>query len=237
MPKKDCAMIGVLMSLVLILGSIGVACSAEPASPPPQSDSLPSSLPWIEPDAEIPADFRTYTDDTKLFSISYPSDWQTAPDLIAGFEEKAKVAISDIQAGLPVEEPIAIFIAGNRITAGGYGIDPSVNIVVEPILEQMPEGVSVLDQMVEVDVVRTKKEPLQDYMEFSRVKTTINGREAAIVDCEGIPPPPAGKRHYVMMITLAGKTAWRVTCSSTAEDFATCEKDLNAIVRTLRISD
>ena len=219
------------MSLVLILGSIGVACSAEPASPPPES-----FLPLMAPDPEIPANFTTYTDDTKLFSISYPSDWQTAPDLIKGFEEKAKVAINDIQAGLPVEEPTAIFIAGKRITTGGFGIDPNVNIVVEPILAETPEGVSALDQRVESAVTVMKTVILQDYNEFSRVKTTINGREAAIVDYEGV-APGVGKRHYLMMVTLAGKTSWRVTCSSIAEGFATSEKDFKAIVRSLRISD
>jgi hypothetical protein len=224
-------MIGLSMSLVLMLGSISFACSAEPASVPPPSVPPPSSLPWVEPDPEIPPTFTTYTDYTELFSISYPSDWDLALNYIPDFEKDTKEIANSLKTGLPIERHSTIFIAyGNNCISC-----VSTNIVVEPILEQTSEGVSTLDQMVEAIVMRMKIEPFQDYREFSRVRTTIDGREAAIVDCEAIAYEK--KRHYIILITLAGKTAWRVVCSSTAEDYASWEKDFYAIVRSLRISD
>ena len=214
-----------LLALVLISGNIGLACGTEPAQ-------APTSLPPLSNESEIPANFTTYTDDLKLFSISYPSDWETALYYIPDLEKDTKEIINSLKTGLPIERPGAIFIAGGKECISCL----SVNIVVEPILEQIPKGVSALDQMFEAAIVGTKIERLQDYREFSRVKTTIDGREAAIVDCEGM-VPGTGKRHYLMMITLVGKTAWLVTCCSTAEDFATFENDFNTILRSLRISD
>jgi len=223
MRKKDCAIIQVLLSLVLILGSISLACSAEPAPAPPPT------LPSMAPDLEIPTNYTTYTDETKFFSISYPSDWEPLVSYIADIDKAVKEVINDIQSGIPIERTSIIFVAGQPMTGGSY--DPSVNIVVEPI----PEGLSTLDQIVEAEI-RGAEMVAQDRREFSRVKTTINGIEATILDHEAT-LPEIGKRHMLQMVTLVGETMWVVSCSSTCEDFATWEKDFHAIVRSLRISN
>ncbi len=226
MPKKNCAMTGLLLSLALILGSTGLACSGEPATVPP-----PPSQPLMAPDPEIPANYTTYTDETKLFSIAYPPDWDLGLWLIPEVKKDTQEVINSMKTGSSIERQRVIFIAG--IAATYY--DTSASIVVDPIPEQIPKGVSALDKMVETELKGIEM-VLPDRREFSRVKTTIDGREATIVHYEAT-PPESGKRHYLMMITLAGNTAWRLICSSTADDFFAWEKDFNAIVRSLRIYD
>jgi len=205
----------VVLALVLTFGSMSLACGTNPAPTP------------SEP--EIPANYTTYTDESNVFSISYPADWETALSLIAGLEQSAKEAINSLKTGVSVEKASIIFLAGRR-TATGY--EPSVNIAIEPV----PEGVSTTDQLVEAEVQGVKKST-QDYREFSRVKTTVNGRETAIVDFEGTPTGASTKLHFLQMSMLVNKTAWVVTCVALPDDFSSWENDFNAIVRSLRISN
>jgi len=89
--------------------------------------------------------------------------------------------------------------------------------------------------MIEVEVQGAKK-VMPDYREFSRVKTTVDGRETTIIDCEGT-PPGQGKFHFLQMYTLVDKTVLVVTCTALIDDFADWENDFNIIVRSLRVSD
>ena len=214
----------ILFIFLPVVSALGCNHQAEPAP-----TTVPPSPPSMAPSPEIPANYTTYTDDTNFFSISYPSDWEPALSLIADIEKEVKEVINDIKSGLPLEKVTVIFLAGQPMAGGIY--NPNVNIAVEPILE----GVSTLDQMVEAEV-RGAKTIIQDYREYSRVKTTINGREATILDYEGTLPGIA-KRRMLQMMTLVGETIWVVSCSSTYEDFATWEKDFHTIVRSLQISN
>ena len=217
--------------------SIGLACGdnqvQEPASAPPITEPAtpPSTTPQLSeetpPKPEITADYTTYTDESKLFSISYPSDWETALSRMPELRSKTKEYINKLKSGIPVEQASTIFFAGRR-TATAY--DPSLSITVEPMLE----GMVALDQMVESEV-RGVKTVILDYRELSMVKTTIDGREATIWDYEGTIPGQS-KLHFLTMITLVDRTTWVVGCDTSIDDFAQWENDFNTIVRSLRIS-
>jgi hypothetical protein len=77
---------------------------------------------------------------------------------------------------------------------------------------------------------------VDDYHEFSRVKTTIDGREAVIIDLQ-INTPISGAFHDLYMITLVGKTAWLIGCRTSPEMFSDYEDDFHAVVRSFRISN
>jgi hypothetical protein len=230
-----------LLALVLISGSISLACGTEPAQTPAEQQPVSPAAPQLPEEAEPPptmseitTNYTTYTDDAQLFSISYPSDWELGLSSIADFDNTVKHAISEIKSGAPIERPSMLFLAGQPTAEGGYS--PDVNIYVEPVFAVNPtEGLATNDQMVEAEI-RGLNTYVKDYNEFSRIKTTIDGREATIVDYEGT-FAGAEKMHRLLMITFAGKTVWIVTCSSTVEDFATWENNFNTIVRSLRISD
>ena len=229
-----------LLALVLIPG---LACGAnqvqEPASAPPITEpaTSPSTTPQLSEETPstdgistgpaIPADYITYTDESKLFSISYPSDWETALSRMPELRSKTKEYINNLKAGIPVEQASTIFFAGRRTTTA---YDPSLSITVEP----MAEGMVALDQMVESEV-RGVKTVILDYRELSMEKTTIDGREATIWDYEGTIPGQS-KLHFLTMITLVDRTTWVVGCATSIDDFAKWENDFNTIVRSLRIS-
>lgn len=248
-----------LLALVLMSGSINLACGTKPAQTPDEQPPISPTSPQLpeEPPAEqqpvsptspqspeeaeppptkpeITTNYTTYTDDTQLFSISYPSDWELGLSSIADFDNTVKKAISEIQSGSTIERPSMLFLAGKPTAEGGYS--PYVSIYVESVFVVNPtEGLATNDQMVEAEI-RGLNTYVKDYNEFSEMKTTVDGREATIVEYEGA-LSGAEKMHRLLMITFAGKTIWFVTCSSTVEDFATWENDFNTIVRSLRISD
>jgi hypothetical protein len=241
---KSFIIVAIFLILVLITGTIGIACAPKPAqaptSPPPITEpaTSPSRTPQLPEETpvpplpvstkpEIPANYTTYTDESKLFSISYPADWELALSLIAGLEQSAKETINSLKTGVSIEKASMIFFAGRR-TATGY--EPNIGIAVEPV----PAEISTHDQMVEA-CVKGVRIVLPDYRELSRVKTTVDGREATIVDVEGTPAGGSTKLHYLQMYTLINKTAWAITCTSLTGDFAEWKNDFNTIVRSLRI--
>jgi len=176
------------------------------------------------PEPEIPAHYTTYTDETGLFSISYPPDWETALFLIEDLDKATEELLTSIEKDLPLERTRMLFLAGLP-TETGY--EPNVNVVVESL-----PGISwTHDQVVEAEI-QGIKDVIKDYHEFSRVKTTIGGREATILDWDGT--VPLGLRS-LQAIILVGKVAWVVTCVPPAGEFSKWESDFHAIVRSLRI--
>jgi hypothetical protein len=244
---KGFNIVAVLLALVLMSSSIGLACAAkpetvappppplpeqippEPTSVPPEPTSVPPELapvpPAISTEPEIPDNYTTYTDESKYFSISYPSDWVTAME---DADQNAKEVISNLQSGVPIEGASTIFFAGRPVETE---LEPSVSIVVESI----HEGTSTLDGVVEAEV-QAAESVMPDYYVASMIKTTVDGREATIIRSNGT-IPDGGKWYFLSMITLVDKTIWVVICYATLSDFVELENDLNAIVRSLRVSN
>ena len=125
-----------------------------------------------------------------------------------------------------MERASAIFFAGIP-TEEGYS--PNVNIIVE----QLPEGINTHDELIEASI-RGVKIIIDDYHEFSRIKTTVSGRTATILDWEGT-FPQVGKSRIVQMVLMIGKTGWTITCTPPEGELSKWEEDFNAIVRSLRI--
>ena len=207
----------VLLGLVLLLASSVVGCAPT---------SAPAPAPISEP--PIPAHFTTYTDEANLFSISYPPDWELLLSEIEGLEQFTKELIKSTELNDPIEAANIIFLAGVPRTDVTY--DPNANIVVSPI----PGSAWPHDSQVEVEM-KFIKNTLEKYREFSRTKTTVDGRQATIIDYEGI-PPGMGKGHFVQLHTFRSKTYWTVTCTTLhTEMYSDYRDDLHAIVRSLRI--
>lgn len=205
----------ILMAIVTAL-MVGVSgCSQNQVSPTPTP---------TEP--AIPANYATYTDESKLFSISYPPEWDIAQYLIADMQEAAKDYFNSIASNLPIEKVSFLFLAGKKF---GEGYMPNVGIVVEPV----PQGVRTNDQLVEAEL-KGLSLVVKDRVQVSRIKTTVGGREATILDHE-YTLPSMGRFHALQTVILTDKAAWVVTCTSIPEDFSKWEKDLQSIVRSLRI--
>ena len=208
---KNAIIVLAILSLPLL-----VSCKTQPVSSPEPQIQEPA----------IPANFTTYTDESNLYRISYPPDWELALSKIEGLQQSTKELINSINSNVPVEKASIIFFAG---LPKGAGYAPNVNIVVEP----MPESVSTHDKMMEMEI-RGIKAVVKDYHEYSRLKTTVGGREATILDWEGT-YSQAGKIHTLQLLMLVGKTGWVVSCSPTEGEMSKWEADLNSVVRSLRI--
>ncbi|NVM23136.1 MAG: fibronectin type III domain-containing protein [Desulfobacterales bacterium] len=174
----------------------------------------------------IPAHFVTYTDEMNLFSISYPSDWELALSLIPDLEEAVREIIASIEADAPIEQVRAIFLAG---VPSETGYSPNVNI----LCESFPIGGLTHDQMVELEI-RGIKDFCYDYDEYARVKTSVGGRVATIVEHETT-CPAWGTQHQLQMCILLGKIVWIVTCTPPSGEFSQYQDDFHEIVRSLRI--
>ena len=212
----------VLLSLLLIFGSIGLACAPKP-------DETPTSLPPLPAPQDLPANYTTYTDESNIFSISYPSDWENASSHIPAIEQTARETIGQVESGIPLEKASIVFVSGKLKDTG---FDPNINIAVETA----PVQVSSNAGLVEAEILGVKQ-IVADYQEFSRVNTTIDGRDATIIDFEGTFPGMTDKVHGLIMCTLAGRTGWIVTCGTVTEDFNAWKSDFDIIVRSLRIAD
>ncbi|MCJ7829276.1 MAG: hypothetical protein MUP81_06015 [Dehalococcoidia bacterium] len=229
----------ILLVLVVIPGNIGLACGAEPALPPPITEPATSpsttpklseeTLPPTPPETNISAGYRTYTDEFNIFSISYPSDWDMAQSLNPELNQKRKAALNNLKSGIPVENNSLLFLAVPRELKGHDAA--TVRLTVDPVAA----GVSTNDQMVDL-IIRLDRQVYPDYHEFSRVKTTVNGREATIVDFDWRLAEYPRFRLLEMMM-LVDKTTWFITCSTSSDDFAMWQNDFDTIVRSLRISN
>lgn len=177
----------------------------------------------VEP--EIPTHFSTYTDEMALFRISYPPDWETALSIIEEAREYIDEAIRNIDENLPMGKVSFLFFAGLPIETGYM---PNVSIALEPL----PLGVSTNDEYAEAGIQGIKS-VIEDYHKFTQIKTTIDGREAIIIEAEGT-FPGLPKTHTLQMYIIQGKNGWAVTCTSIGE-FSKWEDDFYAIVRSLRI--
>jgi hypothetical protein len=221
----------VLLTLVVMTGSAGLACGAKPGTSPTSPTIAPPETPAIPPvstESELPVGYNTYTDESQLFSISYPADWKMPMSQVPGLEQKARQAINDLKTGVAIEDTSVIFIAGLQ-TSSGY--EPNMNIGVGPA----PIGSNTHDQIVE-SVLGGFKTLSSDFKEVDRIKTTVDGREATVVSWEG---SVSGQKslHFVQMFTVVDKTVWIVTCTVTPEKFSQWENDFNTIVRSLHISN
>ncbi len=187
----------------------------------------------------IPPDYTTYTSEG-LFSISYPPDWEHSLPITEMFDRFTKEGlITSIESDLPVE-------LGDGATIF-YAVVPTEeahNAFVIVVVDSPPAVTWTLDSVVETIMPDMKDNPnIEDYNEFSRVKTTVGGREVVIIDWQMSIPiqtfgdtTVGGKYHYLMMVTLVGKTAWTITCvTRSPEMFSDYEDDFHAVVRSFRI--
>ena len=202
-----------LAFLVIGLLLLGACAPAEVSEPP------------------IPAHFATYTDELGLFSISYPPDWELALSKIEGLTQD----VEDYMKGIGSEGSLAggkvVFFAGVPYQTGH---NPNVSVMATP----SGEGNWKLEDLVEAVVQRGYMKDAEEYHEFSRIKTVVDGREAIILDCGAKYPLFAAELRALTIYLRDNKVVWVVSCSVLSpKDFSDFETDLHAIVKSLRILD
>ena len=205
--------LAVIVITAMILSLLAVSCTT------------PTLTPTTTPEPEIPAHFSTYTSEG-LFSISYPPDWVPATSIIEEVFEAVVEQLHALAPGVALEEAQMVFIGGMPIGEAYY---PSVNIMVGP----RSIGYWTLDEIVEADI-QFASEYIQGYHQYSQIRTTVDGREAVILDSEDY-DPYLGMWRFLQLFTVKDNFVWLVTCKSKLEDFRDYEDTFYSIVRSIRI--
>ena len=169
----------------------------------------------------IPPYFTTYTDELGLFSISYPPELELDSEFID--EQATQNIISNMNLGLPIEEVYIVFAAFLTMQC-------NVMVRVEPLCA----AISTHDQMVTA-AIKGIKCGASGYKELSRVKTTVDGRPATIVEYNMTPPGSCTSLHCLAMFCMVHRTSWAAACGTLPDEYSNWEGTFDSIVRSLRI--
>ena len=178
----------------------------------------------------IPANFTTYTDEVCLFRISYPTNWEPAFSIIESLKQKTIKYLKSIdsKSSFAFERSNIVFFGGVPLDSDGY--NPNITVFIDPLVDDKFK----LEDLVELSVQGWKKEA-EEYREFSRTKTIIDGKQAIILDYEGH-YPNLGSIHVLLMIMLADRFVWMVSCGVVPPlNFYDFKDDLYAIVKSFQI--
>jgi hypothetical protein len=190
------------------------------------SCASPKLTPYATAEPTIPSNFTTYLVEG-LFSLSYPPDWisdtSIKDEFLAGFKEYLKSI-----TGNSLEGVTTLFLGG---LSSERNYNPRLTIMVNPFV-----GDWSLDDLVEAELQNNKQYASQ-YLEFSRQKTIVNGRESVIVDMEALAAGLDKKVRSLQLFQVKDKFLWLATCATYSSDYKTHEKTFYQVVNSLRILD
>ena len=172
----------------------------------------------------IPASYATYNDAMGLFSISYPPDWKITTSLQPEIEQSVMSAVKS--AADSAEHKSYLLLRAVAPDQSSYL--PSLAVSVE----SLSPSVSTHDQRVEAQVNHLVQ-TLSEYREISRVETTVGGKQASVIEWEGVITQT--KFHVLWTLVLVGRNAWVVSCDFALEESSRWEGDFQAMARSLRI--
>ena len=178
--------------------------------------------------SSTPTNFTTYTDEVNFFSVSYPANWEPAYSIIESLKQETENYMKSIDEKGSFEKSNIVFFGGVPLDSGHY--NPNISILVEPLGDDNLK----LENIVE-DLVREYKRVAEEYREFSRTKTIINGRQAIILNLEAR-YPNLTSLHCLVMIMSTDKFVWAITCTICPPlNFYDFKDDLYAIVKSFKI--
>jgi hypothetical protein len=197
-----------------------VACQGEGS--PPVFQSLPTPT--------TPPGFVTFSDESNLFRIEYPPEWELALSLLPDLEETLNEFIMSKESNLPVGNVATVFLAGLPVEDGYL---PNVNIT----LESLPSEMS-LQQYFEASE-KNLKEFSSGYEVHQHASLLIGDMLSMKSDYEydlsTYVPGASGKLRVILLIMVDGKVGWSVSCTlepqAVEEDLETCD----AVVRSFRL--
>jgi len=199
-----------IVSLLLIVGCYG--------------PSHMNSAPEIKPKSEIPPIFITYTSEN-LFSISYPPELIPDNEMIEEIFRDTKEIIETTAPEITVEGTQFVFI-------GHIPIDEKYAAFLLISLGPMPAGMT-LDKYMEGEF-QYERNNLMGFLEYSQAKTTIDGREAIILDYRTFDFETGEQRNLDLFTTKDG-LLWNVGCSADPEEFKNYECTFYNILKSFRI--
>jgi len=184
---------------------------------------------FAQSESTISANFTTYADEINFFSISYPANWEPAFSIIERLKQETSDYLKSIDEEDFSETNNVVFLGGIPLDSGYYNPNITIAIFDKPLVDDNVK----LEDVAELLVSEYKKFS-EEYCEFSRTKTIINGRQAVLLDFEAcLPNMPL--THYLVMNMFIDKYLWTITCSiSSPLNYYDFKDDIYAIVKSFK---
>jgi hypothetical protein len=148
--------------------------------------------------------------------------------MIESLKQEAENLLKSIDEKGSFKKNNVVFFGGVPLDSGYY--NPNFGIIVEPLGDDNVK----LEDLVELSI-RECKRISEEYREFSRTKTIIDGRQAIILDFEAHVPNLA-LIHYLSMSMCIDKFLWTTTCAICPPlNFYDFKNDLYAIVKSFQV--
>ena len=177
---------------------------------------------------QIPDTYTTYTEETGVFSVSYPAEWETTLMNM----DMVKTAIDSSKSDVSIEATGILFTARLETEYGWRS--PSVNIVVQPCPE-WAAGFGVDFVARGVTTLLATKQLITDYHEVEWTDARVNGRDVVLVEYTGYPAASTTRYHNLMLILLSGKTVWGLNCAVADESYSYWATDFQNIAHSLKV--
>jgi len=174
------------------------------------------------PETPIPDSFSTYTSEG-FFSISYPPDWAPNLSIIEEVEEETKKYAKSLDLESQVSEMQVVFIGGKKTEDLYYP---------EVLVQVQPRGFWSLDTLVEAEN-QFAVENIDQYIEYSRIRTTIGGKQAIISTYQFDVNNELSK--CIVSYVVGDEFIWSVLCGCSSQGFDAYHDTFNNIVRSLRV--
>jgi hypothetical protein len=174
------------------------------------------------PETPIPASYSTYASPA-FFSISYPPDWEPDTSSLQQIEEAMREYARSLNAESLVAETRVVFTVWKEMADGDVALVQ---------VQFQPRPSWPLHSMVEASREWAKSN-LNQFVEFSRARTTVGGREAIISVSQFVAESETFK---AIECYIAGdKFIWTVTGGCRSKNFSLYSDVFDSIVRSLRV--
>lgn len=210
------------MVLVLLAGCSGRMDSDRPPNSTPSAESS-SNGSW----PAVPPNYLTYEDDTGLFSISFPPDWQANPPgitstpLLPGTD-----VVESIKSGIPLASTGSVAYL-NAPSGAAWCV-----VQAGPLLDK--------HRTVE-EVAAEQRDEIRQYASridlIQEESILVDGRESVIQELElnlgGV------KTHSLALVMNYANTTWTTTCTidTTVSVYAEYQAAFYSILGSLRITE
>jgi len=181
----------------------------------------------LKPDPldEVPAHFVTYTDDSGLFSISYPGGWETGFSVIENRDQKVAQAVSSIEGNKSLEQITQLFLAGKKL---GEGYVPFCQISVGSAGSEYVHN-------VRADINAVIEGSTSSYRHIDTADKYSNS-EKAIVDQYEFMLNNSVKVQVMQMVFVTERHYWLITCTDLSENYESNKSDFPAILESFRVA-
>ncbi len=213
----------VVLSLLFLLGAVYVVGNNKDLFSTTTNKLSSTSLDIsIE---EIPSNFVTYTDDSNLFSISFPSDWTVDKSKLNDFKEESLEVLKCMESDTTLEETKTVFFGGYPITVNEYL--PSLQIVIGST-----RGLT-MEKLAE-DAIQMLEVFFEDFELFEKSNVVIGEHEAIFFDY-AYTVPEMGRVRLINVFTVVGATTWHARCGTSEEYFETESQAIRNVANSFRI--